>query len=331
MIYNNFGSKFYIWVNESKILSSFIVFTNPWFMPLLFVLAGICTRFSLEKRSTKEYLKERIKKLLIPFIIGLILIVPFQTFFARKYFYNYDGNFIDNYKMFFSTLTDFSGYDGGFTPGHLWFILYLLIISVILLLLKNILKLRMKIVKIEKINMVHIIILFVLVFGMNYVLNIGGGYSIGKYLTLFILGYYLLSSDTIISKLDKNKITWFVLYAVSTILLLYLYIRYDFSSGILFDALFVFSGWIGVLSNLVIGKSHLNFSNKITVYFVKSSYPIYIFHQTILIVIAYYTVQLTSAMFFQVIIIMFGSFVLTVLCYEIIKRIPFVKTLFGIK
>jgi peptidoglycan/LPS O-acetylase OafA/YrhL len=295
------------------------------------VLAGICTRFSLKKRSDKEYLKERVKKLLVPFIMGLILIVPFQTFFARKYFYHYTGNFIDNYKMFFSTLTDFSGYDGGFTPGHLWFILYLFIISFISLLLKNILKSKMKIVKIENINMVHIIIFFVPILGMNYVLNIEGGYSIGKYLTLFILGYYLLSSDTIISKLSKNNMALFILYAVSTVLLLYLYIKYDFLGGILFDALFVFSGWMGVLSILVIGKSHLNFSNKITVYFAKSSYPIYIFHQTILIAIAYYTVQLTSSVFFQVIIIMFGSFVLTMLCYEIIKRIPLVKTLFGIK
>jgi surface polysaccharide O-acyltransferase-like enzyme len=331
MIYNSFGGKFYIWVKGSKILSSFILFANPWFMPLMFVLAGICTRFSLEKRSAKEYLKERIKKLLIPFAAGLIMIVPFQTFFARKYFYNYNGNFIDNYKMFFSTLTDFSGYDGGFTPGHLWFILYLLIISVVSLLIKNIFIAKMKFIKIEKLNVIYIILFFMIILGMNYALNIGGGYSLGKYLSLFLLGHYLLSNDRIISKLEKNKITLFILYITSTVLLLYLYIRYNFISGILFDALFNFSGWMGVLSVLVIGKLYLNFSNKIAMYFVKSSYPVYILHQTILVAIAYYTVKFTGTVFFQVIIIMFGSFVLTILCYEIVKRIPFVNVLFGIK
>lgn len=42
MIWNNFGSRFYIWQGECKILSTLIVLVNPWFMPILFVLAGIC-------------------------------------------------------------------------------------------------------------------------------------------------------------------------------------------------------------------------------------------------------------------------------------------------
>lgn len=41
MIWNNFGSRFYIWQGENKILSTLIVLVNPWFMPILFALAGI--------------------------------------------------------------------------------------------------------------------------------------------------------------------------------------------------------------------------------------------------------------------------------------------------
>ena len=41
MIWNDFGSRFYIWLGENKILSTLIVLINPWFMPLLFVLAGM--------------------------------------------------------------------------------------------------------------------------------------------------------------------------------------------------------------------------------------------------------------------------------------------------
>lgn len=135
MIWNNFGSGFYIWQGENKILSTLIVLVNPWFMPILFVLAGMSARYALEKRTNKEFVIQRVSKLLIPFISGMILLVPFQTLYARRTFDNYEGSIQDNWKYFFTHLTDFSGYDGAFTPGHLWFILFLFLISMVTLLL----------------------------------------------------------------------------------------------------------------------------------------------------------------------------------------------------
>ena len=41
MIWNDLGFRFYIWQGESKILSTLIMLINPWFMPILFVLAGM--------------------------------------------------------------------------------------------------------------------------------------------------------------------------------------------------------------------------------------------------------------------------------------------------
>ena len=92
MIWNDFGSRFYIWLGENKILSTLIVLINPWFMPLLFVLAGMSARYALEKRTNKEFVLQRVGKLLIPFICGMIFIVPFQTLYARKFFDNYEGS-----------------------------------------------------------------------------------------------------------------------------------------------------------------------------------------------------------------------------------------------
>ena len=92
MIWNDFGSRFYIWQGENRILSTCIVAVNPWFMPLLFVLAGMSARFALERRSFREFVVQRIRKLLIPFICGMLLLVPFQSLFARKFFYHYTGS-----------------------------------------------------------------------------------------------------------------------------------------------------------------------------------------------------------------------------------------------
>ena len=129
MIWNDFGIKFYVWLGENRLLSTLIVLINPWFMPLLFVLAGVSARFSLQKRSYKEFGANRVQKLLVPFICGMVLHVPFQTFFCRKFFFDYDGGILQNLQYFFTHYTDMSGYDGAFTPGHLCFILFLFVIS----------------------------------------------------------------------------------------------------------------------------------------------------------------------------------------------------------
>ena len=64
MIWNDFGTKFYVWQGDNRLLSALIVLINPWFMPMLFVIAGISARYSLEKRSNKEFVIQRINKLL---------------------------------------------------------------------------------------------------------------------------------------------------------------------------------------------------------------------------------------------------------------------------
>ncbi len=131
MIWNDFGLKFYVWGGENRVISTLIVLINPWFMPLLFAIAGISARYSLKKRTILEFCVERVNRLLIPFVAGMVLLVPVQTFYARKFFFGYEGGIIENMKYFFTHVTDFTGYDGGITPGQLWFILFLFLISLV--------------------------------------------------------------------------------------------------------------------------------------------------------------------------------------------------------
>lgn len=326
MIWNNYGTKFYIWGEENKLLSSLIVIVNPWFMALLFVIAGMCARYSLEKRSVKEFEKERFSKLLIPFISGILLLVPIQTLYARKFFFYYKGTILENYKYFFTHITDLSGYDGCFTLGHLWFILFLFLISLVsLLMIKNV-PFKKVSSKFEKVNILGIVLLFIPVWLMYYLGNFGG-FSIGKYFTLYLLGYYGFSNDKFVSKIMENKKTILILFALFQIILVIVYYNFSYYGDLLVNIV----GWLGVLSCIVIGKLFLNKENIVTNYLKKASFPIYILHQTILIVIAYYTLIMINNIFLQIIIIMVGSFILTILLYEIISRIPILKKIIGIQ
>lgn len=326
MIWNDFGSRFYIWQGESKLLSTFIVLVNPWFMPILFVLAGMSARYALEKRTYKEFIIQRITKLLIPFLFGMIVLVPFQTLYARKFFDNYEGSFWDNWIYFFTHLTDFSGYDGAFTPGHLWFILYLFLISMISLAVFHFLSYGKLAASVEKMPVIGILLLFLPVWLMYYLGNFGG-FSIGKNLALYLIGYYVLSNDHVMEKLQKNRKWLAGLCMLGTIVSVTLYYKFSYYG----DMWVNFIGWISILVLMIAGNRFLNKQTGFTKYFNKASYPIYILHQSVLVVLAYYIILLNDVLTVQVFGVCIGSFLLTVLAYELIRQIPIVRKAVGIR
>jgi len=314
MIWNDFGSRFYIWRGENKILSTLIVLVNPWFMPILFVIAGISARYALEQRTIKEFIWQRVGKLLIPFISGMIFLVPFQTLYARKYFDNYRGSILNHWRYFFTHLTDFSGYDGAFTPGHLWFILFLFLISMISLPLFHFVKYGKAVVRVGRMPFLGVLLLFIPIWLMYYLGNFGG-YSIGKNLALYLIGYYVLSNDLVIERLGKN-IKWLAgLCAAGTIMLVAMYYQFSYYGDLWVNVI----GWISILNLLVIGKKFLNRTTGFTKYFNRTSYSIYILHQSILVVLAFYIVQVCETIWIQAFCICFGSFVLTVLACHLLR------------
>ena len=326
MIWNDFGSKFYIWQGENKLLSTLIVLVNPWFMPILFAIAGISARHALEKCSRKDFMIQRFHKLLIPFLAGMVVLVPFQSLYARKYFYDYDGGLPEHWKYFFTHLTDFSGYDGAFTPGQLWFILFLFIISMFSLPVFRLIPYQKAVQRVEKLPVPVLVLLFVPVWLMYYLGNFGG-FSLGKNLALFLIGYYFLSNDAVLDRMEKNIKQLALLWAVCTVFLAVLYYRFSCYGDLWVN----FVGWISILFFLVLGRKFLNKRTKFTEYFNGASYPLYILHQSILVALAYYVVGICDVLWIQVLCICFGSFVLTAAAYHLIRQIPVVRKMIGMR
>ena len=59
-----------------------------------------------------------------------------------------------------------------------------------------------------------------------------------------------------------------------------------------YSALFVLTGWTGVLAFMGAGRHLFDMTNNFTAYMGAASYPVYIIHQAVLVVIAYYVVML---------------------------------------
>jgi len=331
MIYNSFGENFYIKGDEIQITTNIMLVIWPWYMPLLFVISGISSAYALKRKTIFQYSKERFFKILIPLVSGLIFLIPIQTFYAEKFHNGYTDGFFRQYILFFSKVTDFTGYDGGFTPAHLWFLAYLFVISFIALPIMYFYNKAKNKINFDKLPVFALITFFIFPLLGIFVLNISGK-SLGEYFAFFLLGFFILSDEKIIEKIEKNRRYFLILSIISLIPIILWWNGFlgklpDIAIGI-FPR---FYAWVSILYLMGMGKHYLNFKNKITEYLSTASFPVYVFHQTWLIAIAYYVFLFTGNIILQMMFILVLSVLTTFATYELSKRFFVTRFLFGIK
>jgi hypothetical protein len=82
-----------------------MLFVNQWRLPILFVVSGMGTAFAFSSRSSSEYIKERLTRLLIPLIVGILVVVPPQVYIERLTQGKAEGSFFAFYPEFLRELT----------------------------------------------------------------------------------------------------------------------------------------------------------------------------------------------------------------------------------
>lgn len=314
MIYNNWGESWYIHGADLTFPSICNRINWLWMMPALFAVAGISSRYALEKRSPGEYLMERIRKLLIPLVCGMILLVPIQSYLAGMYF-NGEADYFD----YFTRITDLTGYDGSFTTGHLWFILFLFVISVFCLPLMILYKHKRQGTSGGKKPLILIIFMGLLPCLGNMILDIGGK-SPTEYLVYFLLGYFILSDEDVVVSLDQYRFVLLGLFLAGAGLTMYF-------NNILIEAV----AWISVLAVLGLARHYLNFSGRITSYLAQSSFGVYLFHQSWIVVTAYLIFKISDSYWVQIPLIFVTSVAFTYGTYALCRRVPVLRRMFGLK
>ena len=321
-------SGFYIWSHTNLVLYVFSTVVYPWYMTLLFTLAGISCKYALFKSTGRQFILERTKKFVIPFFFGVLVLVPIMTYIAEVFFNGYTGTYWQQYMLFFTKVTDLTGYHGGFTPAHLWFLFYLFVISLAALLVISLQKKYLPKIQVRGVSYLTIILLFVPEWLCQYVINIGGK-SLGQFMLLFLFGYYIFSEDGILQKLKEYRFISLTGCFVSGTLYGYLYcfvnLRNDWMTG-----LYIFFGWMGILTLLGIAQSGFNIHNRFCEYLTCASFPVYILHMPVLVVVGFFSLKLPVGVAGQFSIIVLISLATTFMVYEIVKRIPVLRFFVGI-
>jgi hypothetical protein len=101
---------------------------------------------------------------------------------------------------------------------------------------------------------------------------------------------------------------------------------------VLFWILVAIDGWCWSLFILYVGMRHLDRTNRYLAYGKDAIMPFFVFHQPVIIVLAYYAVQWPVSLSIKLLFVVVGSFCVTLGIYEfLIRRSARLSQLFGMK
>lgn len=293
----------------SNLLMESNYFLHLFRMPLLFFISGTVSYFMMQRRSSLNFIGLRFRRLFIPLLVGMFIIVPPQIYIERL-----NNGFTGTWWDFYKTVFNFVPYPrGSFSWHHLWFIAYLFLYDLLFAPLfawmaspksagfKTKLGALAKGKRVYLIMIPGIIWFTLLVQKYPETNDLAHDGCFFVYWLLFLMaGFICIAQPKLMDSLERNR--RFALTIGFLSLLLLNYLRWnDFelwnvhskNSWWIFGSLALrpLVGWSWVLALVGYGKKYLNCKHKALNYLNQAVYPFYILHQTVIVVLTYYIVQ----------------------------------------
>ena len=305
--------------NESlEPLWSAMSMVNIWRIPLLFYVSGMGLYFALQKRNWKQLLTERAKRILLPFVFGIIAITPLHMYVFQHY-YSLPLHYFPHL-------------------GHLWFLgnilLYILILFPLFLYLKRITggKFQQNLFRIMKhpFGPLSISIFFMIeaIFVKPQIFELYANTWHGFFLGFlaFLFGFIILySGQSFWSTVAKWK--WVYTFIAITLSIIRITIL-NATPGYLMaleSNCWIFGGF-------GLAYTYLNKPSSILTYLNQAIYPVYIIHMIALYLGAILILPLSIHPVLKLIMITAFTYLFCYLLYEfVIKRGRFIRPLFGLK
>lgn len=104
-------------------------FTNRWRIPLIFMVSGGAIVLALGQRPPGVFMRDRVRRLLLPLAFGILVIVPPQVYIERHASGQFPGSFLEWLPHAYAGIYP----KGNLSWHHLWFVAYVLILTFVLL------------------------------------------------------------------------------------------------------------------------------------------------------------------------------------------------------
>ncbi|WP_207513028.1 acyltransferase family protein [Longitalea luteola] len=344
------------WHLKNKETSNLLMEVNFWLgrfrMPLLFFISGTVTYFMLLKRSTGSFMGLRFRRLFIPLVFGILVIVPPQVYMERLT-QGFKGNFADFYPTVFTT----GPYPAGnFSWHHLWFIVYLFLYDILFAPLfkwmmseqgKEALAFFNRLANRRWIYLLAVpsVIAYT---GMNLSFpethDLIHDWSRHVYWIFFLFtGFLCVNFSSLMNSLERNRRTSFLLAFASIFCINYIRWNNLEPENVIPDwrgdwrtyayiSLFPITAWFWIFTAIGYGKRYLNKKHRIQNYINEAIYPFYILHQTIIVIVVFYVIRTNEPVMNKFLFTFITSLTLIMCIYHLLIR-PYdiTRFLFGMK
>ena len=292
---------------------------NIWRIPFLFFVSGMGVYFAIQKRGWKQLIKERTKRILLPFIFGVFIIVPIHILLLQKY-YSWDLSYNAN-------------------PAHLWFLGNIFVYTIVLLpiffylkrntnkttliYLRKILSHPLGLLLVMLVFIVEAIVVNPYPFELYAMTT--HGFILG--LIAFIFGFLFMYSGNPFWRMICKWRWVFIVVALT----LYLYRTFQGEIQVPVYRLSIESS-LWIFSIFAFGHKYLNHPSSILKYLSQGAYPIYIVHMIFIYLASYLVFPLNTYVWLKFILVLAITFLGSVVFYELfIRRIYFIRPFFGLK
>lgn len=297
----------------------YIVF--PWFMAILFLVSGISSRYCLEGRSDRAFLRKRTRKLLVPSTIGLLAFQFIQGYINTSLAGLYEANPAMPFVAV-CVITVLSG------VGVLWYIQLLWVFSVLLIPLRRLEQDRLW-TRCGGVGLPLLLALAVPVWGAAQILNtpIVVVYRCGLYFFLFLLGYFVFSHQEVIDTLKR----WFFLFLPLALALGTAFCVRNFGlnyADVPVNRSPLFTGycWFACLAILGGMARYADFCTPFTIWMRDRSFGLYVFHYLGISAVALFLARpgrLPAPVIY--LLSLFAGFLGGYALNAVISRIPFLR------
>ena len=317
-----------------------------WGMPLFFVIAAIATFFSLATRDNWHFLAERFKRLVIPFLLGVFLLGPPFMYLQRTSQGQFSGSFWQFLPHYFEGWYLFGG-NFVWTGVHLWFLFLLFLFSLLFLPLFRYLKqanlvpvVLHKLPRLQgELFLVVPVVLTAIIEGLvnfqpdTWGARIFGGWSLFTYLAFFLGGYLLALNPEALGSFERYWVSTLLLGVGATLIYIVLvHGGFGFSSYTLpFSVLRALNVWLWIATLLGFARRYLNVDNRLRAEANQAVLPFYILHIPVIVIVAVFLISWTIPVLAKFVLIAVVSFVIILGLYLIIRRVPLLRFLFGMK
>jgi surface polysaccharide O-acyltransferase-like enzyme len=332
----------------------FMLMSGPWRLSLLFLISGVASSFMLTRGSVLRFLRQRTVRLLVPLVFGMLVVVPPQSYFEVVEKIAYPGSYGEFMAKYVSGYHGFCDKDGCLalpTWNHLWFVAYLWVYTLALAALVAVLGERFdllaqrvaamltgwKVVLVPAAVLALIRVLLVTHFPQTHALK-GDWFNHANYFSVFALGALLARVPAFWPRLEAVRwpalgialATWSVYVVVWALP--------DSEKSVeqlgmllpLISANIAVLAWCAICAAIGFAHRHLQRDNAARRYLTEAVFPVYIAHQTLIVVLAHSLKPLKLAPGLEAVLLVVMTTCLSFALFELVRRMPLLRPLFGL-